>query len=458
MDDKIGKIIAINGYVAEVEFLGKEKPAINEVLNPVGLEGLKLQVVRSSGRDRFFCLCLSGVRNLYRGLDVKRTEESLKVPVGPNILGRVLDVFGLPIDGLGAIESQEYLEIFRPAPAYSDIPHEVEILETGIKVLDLFAPLVKGGKTGLFGGSGVGKTLLLTEILHNVVGRNREKNVSVFCGVGERTREGHELFQELKDKDVLSYVSLIFGAMGENPSIRFLTGQAGATIAEYFRDQGNDVLVFIDNIYRYAQAGNELSLFMNTIPSEDGYQATLSSEMGILHERLVSTNTAAITSIEAVYLPADDILDQGVQSVFNYLDSSVVLSRELYQQGFLPAIDILSSGSSALNPETVSVEHYSVSISARGILKKAEALERIVSLVGEAELSEEDRIVYQRAKKIKNFMTQSFFVAAEQTSRPGDYVETKDTVKGVKEIIEGKYDNVSEDKFLFIGTVSDIKK
>jgi F-type H+-transporting ATPase subunit beta len=322
----------------------------------------------------------------------------------------------------------------------------------------MFAPIIRGGKTGLFGGSGVGKTVLLTEILHNIINKDPENTVSVFAGVGERTREGHELFLELEQRKVLPYVSLVFGAMGESPSMRFLTGHSATTIAEHFRDEmQKNVLVFVDNMFRFAQAGNELSLMMNTIPSEDGYQATLSSEMADVHERLVSTKAADITTIEAVYVPADDLLDQGVQAIFDYLQSSVVLSREIYQEGRLPAVDLLASGSSALNPEITFKEHYETAIRAQSMLKENEALERIVALVGEAELSEEDKIKYKRAIKLKNYMTQSFFVTQEQTGRPGVYVALEQNVQDVNSILDGKFDDVNEEKFMNIGSAVDVR-
>lgn len=444
--------------MAEVEFMGDEKPEINEILLLEDNKEVKMQVFRSSSKNNFYCLCLSNVEEVYRGARVINTKETLKVPVGESILGRVIDIFGLPVDGRGDLKAPQYQPIYQDAPIYTQVPESLEILETGIKIVDLFCPIIKGGKAGLFGGSGVGKTVLLTEIMHNVVGREREKNVSVFAGIGERTREGHELFLDLERNEVLDGVALIYGAMGENPSVRFLTGAGGATIAEHFRDQGKNVLVFIDNVYRYAQAGNELSLLMDTIPSEDGYQATLSSEMGAIHERLVSKKEGSITAVEAVYVPADDLLDQAVQTVFKFLDSSVVLSREVYMQGRYPAIDILASGSSAINPDTVSEEHYDVVLEAQALLKKADQLERIVSLVGEAELSEEDRTLYQRANKLRNFMTQNFTVVAGQTGLEGVYVPRQKSVDGAKRIMAGEFDDVSEDKFMFIGAVDDARR
>ncbi len=309
---------------------------------------------------------------------------------------------------------------------------------------------------GLFGGAGVGKTLLLTEIMHNVVTIQQGNNASVFAGVGERTREGHELYGELKSRGILPYVSLVFGPMGENAAVRFLTGLAGVTLSEYFRDSGKDVLFLIDNVFRLAQAGNELATLMNSIPSEDGYQATLSSEMANFHERLVSTNSGVISSIEAIYVPSDDLLDHGVQSIFPYLDSTVTLSRQVYQEGRLPAVDMLSSSSSALNPTVVGQQHYETAVKAQVMLKKAESLERMVALVGESELSPENQLLYRRVKKLRNFMTQNFFVAEEQTGRKGVFVPLKDTVDGVAAILSGKFDHVPDEKFSFIGSTTEI--
>ena len=453
-----GKVIRVTGSIVEVEFLNN-KPEIFDLLIVEDNPSAKLQVYKSSDHDSFYCIALTATLELNRGTVVVSTGEKLKTPVGKGVLGRVMNVFGDPKDGLGPIQSPDFREVFSSPPSFEDVSGSIQVLETGIKVIDMYAPLIKGGKTGLFGGSGVGKTVLLTEILHNIINKDPERNVSVFCGVGERTREGHELFLELQKTKVIDSVSLIFGAMGESPSLRYLTSHSAATVAEYFRDEmGKDVLFFIDNMFRYAQAGNELSLLMNTIPSEDGYQATLTSEMAAIHERLVSTQKSAITTVEAIYLPADDILDQGVQSIFDYLQSSVVLSRDIYQEGRLPAVDILSSGSSALNPEIVSPLHYEISVKSRALLKNAQSLERIVNLVGEAELSEEDKTQYKRSIKLKNYMTQNFYSTEEQTGKPGVYVPIDQTVQDVKDIIGGVYDQLTEDKFVNIGSASEIKK
>lgn len=452
-----GKVIGIKDFIVEVRFDGDVKPEPTTVLTLEEDPLVKMQVFGSSDVSTFYCVALSPIERFHRGALVLNTGESLKMPVGDKILGRVMDIFGSPRDGQGKISREKMRGIYQKPLTYADSFSKREVLETGIKVVDFFSPLVKGGKTGLFGGSGVGKTVLLTEILHNVINKDRENTVSVFAGIGERTREGHELYNELKGTDTLSAVSLIFGTMGDIPTLRFLTGLAAATVAENFRDDfGKNVLVFIDNAFRYAQAGNELSLLMNTIPSEDGYQATLTSEMAALHERLVSTKDASVTTIEAVYVPADDLLDQAVQTVFTYLDSDVVLSRDVYREGRFPAVDVLASGSNALNPEVVSPMHYYVTLQAQSLLKQAASLERIVSLVGESELSEEDRILYQRAKKLKNYMTQNFYVAQTQTGKEGAYVPLDRTVSDAKDILDGSYDEINEEKFLFIGSLDDI--
>lgn len=456
--ENLGKIVSIQGQIIEVEFQD-EKPNIHDILVLETDLSVKIQVYTSSGPSTFYCFSLTPTKKLYRGGLVKNTGNPIFAPVGKNVLGRVIDIFGNPVDGLGEIKTEEKKPIYQDILIYDNLLTQQEILETGIKAIDLFSPFLRGGKIGLFGGAGVGKTILLTEIIHNIVVLHKNKNVSVFAGVGERTREGHELYETLKQKEVLPFVSLIFGPMGENPAVRFLTGFTAITLAEYFRDAlKKDVLFFIDNVFRFAQAGNELSMLMNTIPSEDGYQATLESEMASFHERLISTKSGSISAIEAIYVPNDDLLDQGVQAIFPYLDSIVVLSRNVYQQGKLPAIDILSLASSALNPEIVGNLHCQTAIDAQNLLKKAVALERIVSLVGESELSADDKIIYQRAKKLTNFMTQNFFVTEEQTGKKGAYVPLKTTVEDVSKIIKGEYDSVSDDKFLYIGSAKEIQK
>ncbi|MEK7375996.1 MAG: F0F1 ATP synthase subunit beta, partial [Candidatus Margulisiibacteriota bacterium] len=354
------------------------------------------------------------------------------------------------------IDAFDERPIYRKPLDYSKISTRQEILETGIKALDFFSPLVKGGKLGFFGGAGVGKTVLLTEIIHNVVMLSKNENVSVFAGIGERIREGHELIEALGEGGVLKDVSLIFGPMSENPAIRFLTGYGAVAVAEYFRDERQkNVLFFIDNIFRFAQAGNELSLLMNTIPSEDGYQATLSSEMAHFHERLSSTKKNYITTIEAIYVPNDDFLDQAVQAVLPYLDSSVVISRSRYQEGFLPAIDMLSSASAALNVTVAGERHFNALIAAQNLLKKAVSLERMVSLVGESELSSEDRIDFRRFRLLRNYMTQNFFVIEQQTGKKGVYVPLQTVIGDVNDILSGVYDGLPEDKLLYVGSAKE---
>ncbi|OGC60004.1 F0F1 ATP synthase subunit beta [candidate division WWE3 bacterium RIFOXYB1_FULL_43_24] len=452
-----GRVISVTEAVVEVEYLTEPRPKIRDILVLEKDSSVKMQVMKSSDNARFYCLGLSKITSIRRGDVVVNTGDPLKIPVGVEMLGRVMNVFGEPKDGLGDLKYDKLTPVYNDAPSYADTVADLKFLETGIKIVDLYAPLVQGGKVGLFGGSGVGKTMLLTEILHNIINKDPQNNVSVFCGVGERSREGHELFNELKDTNVLSSVSLLFGAMGESSATRFLTAFAGASIAEYFRDDyGKNVLLFVDNIFRFAQAGSELSLLMNNIPSEDGYQATLNSEMASVHERLVAKNGKSVTAIEAIYLPEDDLFDPAAQTVFGYLDSSIVLSRDAYREGRLPAVDIIQSDSDALNPHNVSPKHYYVATASKSLLKKAELLERIVSLVGESELSDDDRILYQRARKIRNYMTQNFFVAAVQTGRSGAYVSVDKTIEGVKNIMDGNYDDVPEDKFMNIGSIDEI--
>lgn len=458
MEKDYGKIIRIQGHIVEVEFSG-DPPNLHDLLILKEDKSTRMEVVRSSEPSRYFCLCLSQTNRLYRGAKVINTKKPILIPVGEKVLGRVMDIFGGELDGKGEIIGEEKKPIYSEFPTYGDLSTHQEILETGIKAIDFFSPIVKGGKIGLFGGAGVGKTLLLTEIIHNVIILKKEEseNVSVFAGVGERTREGQELHQTLGEQKVLSSVSLVFGPMGENPAIRFLTAYAATTVAEYFRDNlKKNVLFFIDNVFRFAQAGNELAVLMNTIPSEDGYQGTLASEMASFHERLVSINNNSISTIEAIYVPNDDILDQGVQAIFPYLDSTVILSRNVYQEGHLPAVDLISSTSSNLNPEQVGELHYEVAPRAQNLIKEAVELERIVSLVGEAELSPDDKLKYKRARKLRNYMTQPFYVAENQTGRPGAYVPRLTTVQDVNDILSGKFDEVSEEKFLYIGSSKDL--
>lgn len=451
-----GKIISIKGQIIEVEFLN-QKPKIHDVLVLEKDQRIQMEVYSSSDESTFYCLSLSPTEKMHRGAILRNSQKSIKIPVGKELLGRIIDIFGQPQDGKENVKSRQEKEIFSQGLSFQNLIPPSQILETGIKVIDFFAPILKGGKVGLFGGAGVGKTVLLTEIIHNVVVLSKGRGISVFTGVGERSREGQELYETLAESDVLKNTSLIFGQMGENPVVRFRTALAGVTIAEYFRDYLNkDVLFFLDNVFRYAQAGYELSTLMNSIPSEGGYQATLTSEMASVHERLASTKISAITAFEAVYVPSDDITDNGVQSIFPYLDSTIVLSRAVYQEGRFPAVDILSSVSSALSIEVVGELHYKTLTLAQALFKNAASLERIVSLIGEGELSADDQIIFKRYKILKNYMTQSFSVVKNQTGKEGKFVSLKQTVQDVRAILEGQLDAIPPEKLLFIGSLKDV--
>ncbi|KKW34967.1 MAG: ATP synthase subunit beta [Candidatus Giovannonibacteria bacterium GW2011_GWA2_53_7] len=385
------------------------------------------------------------------------TGSPITVPVGPETLGRMFNVTGNAIDEKGEAKTKGRSSIHREAPEFVEQSTRAEIFETGIKVIDLIAPFLRGGKTGLFGGAGVGKTILIQELIHNIA--KEHGGYSVFAGVGERTREGNDLYREMEESGVLDKTALVFGQMNEPPGARARIGLTGLTMAEYFRDEeGRDVLFFVDNIFRFTQAGSEVSSLLGRMPSAVGYQPNLATDMGALQERITSTKKGSITSIQAVYVPADDILDQAVQTILDHLDSNVVLSRDVYMEGRMPSIDIMASGSLALSLDIVSAEHYACALNAQTLLKKAASLDRIVALVGEAELSEDDRTAYHRAKKIKNYMTQNFFVAANQTGRPGSYVKLETTVKDARGILDGKYDDILEDKFLYIGSLEELKK
>lgn len=461
IEQNTGTIVGVEGQVVEVTFGGKQ-PSANEMVVVPEASNARMLVYASAAESRYYCVALERVSQLTRGMRVEPTQSGLTFPVGRELLGRAVNVFGEAEDGDGEIKTSERWLTRRPAAAYPEVAVHEKVLATGIKVLDFFVPLVSGGKMGLFGGAGVGKTLLLREMLHNLVGEtdqnrlDQQKTVSVYAGVGERSREGQELFAKLKESGALPGVAFILGEMGYNSARRFMTAFAGVTLAEYFRDTlKKDVLFFIDNMFRFAQAGNELSTLMNTIPSEDGYQATLESEMASLHERLSSTEEAVISSVEAVYVPSDDLLDQGVQAVFPYLDSMVILSRDVYQQGLLPAVDILRSSSSALDPTLVGEKHYQTVLEARRVLKEAERLSRIVSLVGEAELSPSDQLLYQRAAKLRNYMTQRFFVSGGDGG-VAPRLPVERVVDDVADLLKGKYDRVEAEKFLFIGELTEI--
>jgi F-type H+/Na+-transporting ATPase subunit beta len=455
----IGTVLSVQGQVVEVGFKD-ERPNLYDLL--IGLDNpeLRFMVSSSAGKRRFACLTFSPTETIQRGMKLVSTRQPVLLPVGDELLGRVVDVFGNPIDTeAGEIKTKERWPVQFRADKRIGVTPGSELLETGIKVVDLFAPLTKGGKLGLFGGAGVGKTMLLTELLHNVVGNEESNTVSVFAGVGERSREGLELFMALKKSEVLPQSTLLFGQMGENPAVRFMAAFAALTLAEYYKEvMKKDVLFFIDNVFRFAQAGMELSTLTRVLPSEDGYQPTLESEMASFHERLIPTLEGAISSIEAIYVPADDLLDHAVQAVMPYLDSVVVLSREVYQQGFFPSVDIMSSSSIWLNPSIVGSEHYQTALKARAVIERSHNLERIVSLMGETELSAEDQLSYRRGRKLKQYFTQPFFVASGQSGIEGKLVSLKQTVADTKAIIEGVYDDVDELALKMVGDLSGVKK
>lgn len=451
-----GKVVSIKGQIIEIEF-PDDKPNIYDLLIMKDSPETKMEVYTSSAENSYFCLALTSITKLHHGAKIISTGQPIKVPVGKELLGRVIDTLGNPEDDMGDIKAKESMPIISKGVSFSNVNIPREILETGIKVVDFFTPIIKGGKVGLFGGAGVGKTVLISEIIHNLVILNPEKNVSVFTGVGERTREGEELFSTLKESKVMQGVSLIYGSMGANAALRFRTAFTGVTLAEYYRDiLGKDVLFFIDNVFRFAQSGYELSTLMNSVPSEGGYQSTLTSEMASFHERLVSTFKNSITTFEAIYVPADDLTDNGVQAIFPYLDSNLILSRAVYQEGRFPAVDILASNSSALNPDIVGEKHYQTTVDAQALLKKAGSLDRIVSLIGESELSAEDQTAYKRARFLKNFMSQNFTVVETQTEKKGVFVRVNETVDDVRSILDGKVDSLTPEELLFIGTLKDL--
>lgn len=463
LQENQGIVKSIRNFVVEIEFNNDYGVEIGEVLIMDGMPEISLVVISSSKYDKcFFCASLKEVYHITNGAVFTRKNEIVKVPSGSGVLGRVFDIFGNDIDGLGELKIDRYEELLSKKENFytGRVNHkEGNIIETGIKVIDVFSPLMGGRKVGLFGGAGVGKTVLLSEILHNVINRNKDKYISIFSGIGERTREGQELFEELKRTGVMQNSSLIFGPMGSNPTVRYLTGYAGVALAKYFRDvESKNVLFLVDNMFRFAQAGNELFLLMDQISSEDGYQASLVSQIADIHENLINNDTNTITTIEAIYVPADDIFDPAVQEVFGYLDSSILLSRDVYREGRYPAVDVLQSDSSLISPEMVGTYHYNVVLRTKSLLRDAVSIERIVTLVGLSELSDNDRQIYERANKLKNYLTQYFHTTEKQTGRKGVFVTLEVALKDIEGIISGEFDEISEDSFMFIGSCEELKK
>ncbi len=453
-----GAIVQIIGPVVDVEFKGGNLPAINDALKLENKgETIVFEVAQHTGSNKIRAISMQSTDGLRRGMEVEATGAPISVPVGPESLGRMFNVLGDPIDAKEAPKNAKRLPIHREAPEFKDQSTKQEVLETGIKVVDLICPFLKGGKIGLFGGAGVGKTVLIQELIRNIA--QEHGGYSVFAGVGERTREGNDLYHEMKESGVLNKTALVFGQMNEPPGARQRIALSGLTMAEYFRDEeGKDVLFFVDNIFRFTQAGLEVSALLGRTPSAVGYQPTLAEDMGRLQERITSTHKGSITSIQAVYVPADDITDPAPATTFGHLDSTVVLSRDLSELGIYPAVDPLDSNSNILDPQIVGKEHYKVARDVQLVLQKYKDLQDIIAILGMEELSEEDKLAVNRARKIQKFLSQPFFVAEQFTGSAGKYVSMKDTVKGFGEILEGKYDAINENDFYMKGSIAEVVK
>jgi F-type H+-transporting ATPase subunit beta len=451
-NENTGKITEIIGAVVDVEFPRDKVPQIYDALN-VDKHGLVLEVQQQMGDGVARCIAMGTTDGLRRGLDVHNTGNPITVPVGKETLGRIMDVLGKPIDEAGPINAQIELPIHRPAPTFAEQAANEELLETGIKVIDLLCPFAKGGKVGLFGGAGVGKTVNMMELIRNIA--IEHSGYSVFAGVGERTREGNDFYNEMIESDVIDKVSLVYGQMNEPPGNRLRVALTGLTIAEYFRDEGRDVLLFIDNIFRYTLAGVEVSALLGRMPSAVGYQPTLASEMGALQERITSTKTGSITSIQAVYVPADDLTDPSPATTFAHLDATVVLSRQIAELGIYPAIDPLDSTSRQLDPLIVGEEHYEVARGVQNTLQRYKELKDIIAILGMDELSETDKLTVMRARKIQSFLSQPFFVAEIFTGAPGKYVSLKETIRGFKAILNGEYDHLPQQAFYMVGGIDE---
>ena len=447
-----GSIVQVIGAVVDVEFARDAMPRIFNALD-VDQTDIVLEVQQQLGDGVVRCIALGSTDGLKRGLSVSDTGAAISVPVGMKTLGRVMDVLGRPIDEAGPIGEDKRMPIHRKPPTYEEQAGGNDVLETGIKVIDLIMPIARGGKVGLFGGAGVGKTVTLMELIRNIA--IEHSGFSVFAGVGERTREGNDFYHEMKDADVLSKVSLVYGQMNEPPGNRLRVALTGLTMAEEFRDQGNDVLMFIDNIYRYTLAGTEVSALLGRMPSAVGYQPTLALEMGLLQERITTTKTGAITSFQAVYVPADDLTDPSPATTFAHLDATLVLSRNIAEQGIYPAVDPLDSTSRLLDPNLIGQEHYDVARAVQGVLQRYKELKDIIAILGMDELSEEDKQVVSRARKVQRFLSQPFFVAETFTGSAGKYVSLKDTIRAFKGIIDGEYDHLPEQAFYMVGGIEE---
>ena len=456
-DKNIGKITQIIGAVLDIKFSEGQLPEINNAIEIKTKDGGKLivEVSQHLGDDTVRCIAMGPTDGLVRGMDAMDTGAPISVPVGENTLGRMFNVLGDPIDNKPVPEGVEYSPIHRKAPKFEEQSTSTEMLETGIKVVDLLCPYQKGGKIGLFGGAGVGKTVLIQELIRNIA--TEHGGYSVFTGVGERTREGNDLYYEMKESGVISKTTMVFGQMNEPPGARMRVGLTGLTMAEYFRDKGGkDVLLFIDNIFRFTQAGSEVSALLGRMPSAVGYQPTLQTEMGALQERITSTKNGSITSVQAVYVPADDLTDPAPATTFAHLDATTVLSRSIVELGIYPAVDPLESTSRILDPRIVGEEHYKVARGVQEILQKYKELQDIIAILGMDGLSEDDKLVVSRARKVQRFLSQPFFVAGQFTGLEGKYVPISETIQGFKEILEGKHDDIPESYFLNAGNIDDV--
>ncbi|MBI5166888.1 MAG: F0F1 ATP synthase subunit beta [candidate division NC10 bacterium] len=460
----VGKIVQVIGPVVDVEFPVGHLPAIYNAIKVPGVEykdifsytrELTLEVAQHLGENRVRTVALAPTEGLVRGMEVIDTGLPIAVPVGRCTLGRILNIIGEPVDHLGPVESDLRYPIHRHAPPFEEQETKVSMMETGIKVIDLLEPYTKGGKTGLFGGAGVGKTVIIMELIRNIA--MEHGGISVFSGVGERTREGNDLWLEMKASKVIDKTALIYGQMTEPPGARLRVGLTGITVAEYFRDEeGQDVLLFIDNIFRFTQAGSEVSALLGRMPSAVGYQPTLGTEMGELQERITSTKRGSITSVQAIYVPADDITDPAPATTFAHLDATTVLSRQIVELGIYPAVDPLASTSRILDPRILGEEHYSVARAVQKVLQRYKDLQDIIAILGMDELSDEDKLIVARARKIQRFLSQPFFVAEEFTGTPGRYVPLKETIRGFKEIVEGKHDELPEQAFYMVGPIDEV--
>ena len=448
-----GNIVEIIGAVVDVEFPRESVPKVYEALT-VSDTGLTLEVQQQLGDGVVRTIAMGSSDGLKRGIEVNNTGSPITVPVGEAALGRILDVLGRPVDEAGPIVSEHHLPIHRSAPSYAEQTPTVEILETGIKVIDLIMPIAKGGKIGLFGGAGVGKTVTIMELINNIA--KEHSGLSVFAGVGERTREGNDFYHEMKEAGVLDKVAMVFGQMNEPPGNRLRVALTGLTMAEHFREEGRDVLLFVDNIYRYTLAGTEVSALLGRMPSAVGYQPTLAAEMGILQERITSTRTGSITSFQAVYVPADDLTDPSPATTFAHLDATLVLSRQVAELGIYPAVDPLDSTSRQLDPLVVGQEHYDIARAVQGTLQRFKELRDIIAILGMDELSEEDKQIVSRARKIQRFLSQPFFVAETFTGSPGKFVSLKDTIRAFQGIVNGDYDELPEQAFYMVGGIEEV--